>query len=77
MKYKPWRSWYYTLTVFHILLFSDSLFILFLIIFLRPGRGMKLGGKPKTNEFVDALIAEGDLPTPKETPSPSRVYLTF
>lgn len=25
-----------------------------------PGRGMKLGGKPKTSEFMDALAAEGE-----------------
>ena len=33
----------------------------------RPGRGMKLGGgKAKTADFVEALIAEGDLPAPRE-----------
>jgi hypothetical protein len=30
---------------------------------------MKLGGKAKTNDFVDALIAEGDLPAPREVVS--------
>jgi len=35
----------------------------------KPGRGMKLGGKAKTTDFVDALIAEGDLPAPATAPS--------
>lgn len=34
----------------------------------KPGRGMKLGGKPKTNEFVEALLAEGETVAAADAP---------
>ncbi len=37
----------------------------------RPGKGMQLGGKAKTNDFVEALIAEGESVMPDHAVSPA------
>lgn len=43
--------------------------VLFYLCQCRAGRGMKLGGKAKTNDFVEALMAEGERVAPENEPA--------